>query len=182
MSKEIHLFDLSLEYKKFLKDGKVDVLLKEPFWNGRQTLFSKAKITKTDEKNWEINEGVKKYRIEITDTQLEIYKVINTKHYCCERCGHTWLPRKVEIPKRCPICKSELWNRELNRGYEKSTVKEEHPVFEGYKRVDIRINVLEQLETPYSVSIERLIEKSRKYDEIVVSEKQKDKPKISNSW
>lgn len=28
---------------------------------------------------------------------------------CC-RCGYSWLPRKDEVPKRCPSCRSIKWN------------------------------------------------------------------------
>ena len=28
----------------------------------------------------------------------------------CERCGHSWVPRKSEITI-CPRCKSPYWNR-----------------------------------------------------------------------
>jgi len=28
----------------------------------------------------------------------------------CERCGHTWKPRKEEV-LICPKCKSPYWNR-----------------------------------------------------------------------
>ena len=32
--------------------------------------------------------------------------------WLCERCGHKWLPREVDMePKRCPNCKSPYWNR-----------------------------------------------------------------------
>ena len=30
-------------------------------------------------------------------------------HCLCERCGYTWYPRKPELPKLCPACKSRLW-------------------------------------------------------------------------
>jgi len=28
----------------------------------------------------------------------------------CERCGHTWVPRKAEVII-CPKCKSPYWNK-----------------------------------------------------------------------
>ena len=28
----------------------------------------------------------------------------------CERCGHTWVPRKTEVII-CPKCKSPYWNK-----------------------------------------------------------------------
>ena len=34
----------------------------------------------------------------------------------CRRCGHTWIPRKLEKgklvpPKVCPVCKRTDWNQ-----------------------------------------------------------------------
>ncbi len=33
--------------------------------------------------------------------------------YLCERCGHTWTPRKEDVPKVCPNqkCHSPWWNK-----------------------------------------------------------------------
>lgn len=31
--------------------------------------------------------------------------------YRCERCGYVWIPRKQELPKVCPRCKSPYWDR-----------------------------------------------------------------------
>ncbi len=28
----------------------------------------------------------------------------------CDKCGHTWVPRKADVPKMCPVCKRESWN------------------------------------------------------------------------
>src|SRR5437899_11414927 len=30
----------------------------------------------------------------------------------CARCGHEWVPRKDEVPRVCPRCKSPFWDRE----------------------------------------------------------------------
>ena len=32
----------------------------------------------------------------------------------CNRCGHTWIPRKPQLPKNCPNpkCNSPYWNKE----------------------------------------------------------------------
>jgi len=36
---------------------------------------------------------------------------ITLSGYKCERCGHTWAPRKQkEEPRVCPKCKSPYWN------------------------------------------------------------------------
>jgi predicted Zn-ribbon and HTH transcriptional regulator len=30
----------------------------------------------------------------------------------CERCGHVWMPREVDMaPRVCPRCKSPYWDR-----------------------------------------------------------------------
>jgi len=31
--------------------------------------------------------------------------------YCCERCGHKWVPRSSKKPIVCPKCKSPYWNK-----------------------------------------------------------------------
>lgn len=31
--------------------------------------------------------------------------------YKCERCGHTWPPRKEEKPEVCPKCNSPYWDK-----------------------------------------------------------------------
>jgi predicted Zn-ribbon and HTH transcriptional regulator len=31
--------------------------------------------------------------------------------YECDRCDHQWQPRIEAVPKRCPACKSQLWNQ-----------------------------------------------------------------------
>ena len=33
----------------------------------------------------------------------------------CKRCQHTWLPRRNNLPKVCPKCKSPYWNKERQR-------------------------------------------------------------------
>ena len=33
----------------------------------------------------------------------------------CIRCGHTWFPRKEQMPVICPKCFSPYWNRERER-------------------------------------------------------------------
>jgi DNA-directed RNA polymerase subunit RPC12/RpoP len=33
----------------------------------------------------------------------------------CNRCGHEWLRRMVQLPQQCPACHSKFWNRERVR-------------------------------------------------------------------
>jgi predicted nucleic acid-binding Zn-ribbon protein len=37
---------------------------------------------------------------------------IEVDGYRCTRCGHEWVPRKSEVPRVCPKCKSPFWDRE----------------------------------------------------------------------
>lgn len=37
--------------------------------------------------------------------------VVMLKGYRCERCAHTWIPRKKAKPVICPRCKSPYWDR-----------------------------------------------------------------------
>lgn len=68
-----YLFSLDLKYKNSLKEGIVDEEFKKAFKDHKQSLSSKLIITKTWDKNWEIRDLIKEYRIEITETQLNIY-------------------------------------------------------------------------------------------------------------
>lgn len=36
---------------------------------------------------------------------------IKIPQFVCLRCGHTWFPRKAEIPSRCGKCKSPYWQK-----------------------------------------------------------------------
>ena len=29
----------------------------------------------------------------------------------CRKCGHSWWPRSLELPKRCPRCQADDWRR-----------------------------------------------------------------------
>ena len=29
----------------------------------------------------------------------------------CLRCGHSWIPRKVDMPRTCPKCRSAYWDK-----------------------------------------------------------------------
>ena len=37
----------------------------------------------------------------------------------CERCGHSWIPRKPEKPQTCPKCRSPYWQTKRWRGVKK---------------------------------------------------------------
>jgi hypothetical protein len=72
-----YLFDLDRGYRKHLRDDGVSVELKKPFEDNGYVLSSKAKISKIDEKCWEIR--VRKIRYEIKDNnkKLNIYRDID---------------------------------------------------------------------------------------------------------
>ena len=40
---------------------------------------------------------------------------IKIKGFKCERCLHTWAPRKKGIPISCPKCKSPYWNKKRRK-------------------------------------------------------------------
>lgn len=50
--------------------------------------------------------------ITMTKTQLE--KAVRTLELTCQRCGHEWVRRTLELPKYCPWCKSPIWNKPKN--------------------------------------------------------------------
>ena len=42
---------------------------------------------------------------------------ITVMGFQCERCGHQWVPRDIDVePRHCPKCKSPYWNRPRNSG------------------------------------------------------------------
>lgn len=48
-------------------------------------------------------------------------KEITVLQYECERCGHLWIPRELDVePKVCPKCKSPYWDTPRK---EKNTAK-----------------------------------------------------------
>jgi hypothetical protein len=53
--------------------GDIDKLKRE-FADNKESLSSKAKLSKIDEKYWEIVDDKKRYGIEDTNTQLNIYE------------------------------------------------------------------------------------------------------------
>jgi predicted Zn-ribbon and HTH transcriptional regulator len=34
------------------------------------------------------------------------------KTHTCKRCGHSWYPRRPELPVKCPKCQNPYWNKE----------------------------------------------------------------------
>ncbi len=39
--------------------------------------------------------------------------LINVKQLKCQKCRHTWIPRKKEI-RICPKCKTAYWDKPLS--------------------------------------------------------------------
>lgn len=72
--KQKFLFSLRLDYRQLLKDRAVSDALRKVFENNGLFLTSEAKITKKDDKHWKIKDGNKVFKIEDTDTQLNIYE------------------------------------------------------------------------------------------------------------
>jgi len=68
------LFSMELGYRQLLKDGAMSDALREVFENNKLSLTSEAKIAKKDDKHWKIKDGNKIYKIEDTDTRLNIYE------------------------------------------------------------------------------------------------------------
>jgi hypothetical protein len=66
------LFNLRLDYSKYLKDGRIDEFLKKAFDEKNESLSTNAHVLKIDNKKWEIKDGINQYVIEDTGTQLEI--------------------------------------------------------------------------------------------------------------
>jgi hypothetical protein len=69
------LFSLDPSYRQHLKEGDVDEKLKKVFEKKKELLTSEVKVSKIDEKQWQIIDGKTQYRIE--DTGLGIYKKKN---------------------------------------------------------------------------------------------------------
>jgi hypothetical protein len=69
------LFSLDPSYREHLKEGDVNDELKKVFEYNKKPLTSEAKVSKIDEKQWQIIDGKKQYSIE--DTGLGIYKKRN---------------------------------------------------------------------------------------------------------
>ncbi|CEG13800.1 hypothetical protein MSIBF_A510005 [groundwater metagenome] len=68
---EGYLFSLDLEYKQYLKEGKIDERLRKAL--ERISMSSSAKIYKINEKKWKVDDKVYPCIIEETDKNLNIY-------------------------------------------------------------------------------------------------------------
>jgi len=71
------LFSLDPSYRQHLKEGDVDEKLKKVFEKKKELLTSEAKVSKIDEKQWQIIDGKKQYSIEDTEKRLNVYKKRN---------------------------------------------------------------------------------------------------------
>ena len=67
------LFHLNPNYKENLTEGIVSNILKNAFEDNDVMLSKKARLSKIDNKGWEIKDGKKQYQIEDEGTQLKIY-------------------------------------------------------------------------------------------------------------
>ena len=45
---------------------------------------------------------------------------ITVKGYRCERCRHEWVPRREDVPRVCPRCKSPYWETKSRRASQTS--------------------------------------------------------------
>ena len=68
-----YLFSLGPDYKRYLKNGTVNNTLKKAFENNSQVFSKGAALSKIDEEWWEITDGSKRYRIQNTSTELNVY-------------------------------------------------------------------------------------------------------------
>ena len=71
-----YLFSLELEYNKYLENGIINDQLKTAFNNNSPVLSNNSILTKVDKERWEIIDGMNKYGIQITDSELKIYKIL----------------------------------------------------------------------------------------------------------
>ena len=69
----MYLFSLNPDYKQYLKEGNIEYKLKKEFEDKKRSLSNKARVSKTDETNWEIKDSELKYRIEDVGINLNIY-------------------------------------------------------------------------------------------------------------
>jgi len=69
-----------------------------------------------------------------------VKKEVNAYGCRCDKCGHEWMTRRVELPTICPKCKSKKWNR-LN-GYNNKEVEKIKP--EEDKKEEVREKIIWQ--------------------------------------
>lgn len=69
-----YLFSLSLDYKKYMKEGNVGEELHKVFKDNNYPLSGNAKIYIINDKKWEIRDGDKTYIIKDTGNELDIYE------------------------------------------------------------------------------------------------------------
>lgn len=67
-----HLFSLGSEYKKFLRDGKINVELIKAFQDNDYHISKDAEITKIDDKIWDLRDDDKRYFLKKLGNQLNI--------------------------------------------------------------------------------------------------------------
>jgi putative CRISPR-associated protein (TIGR02619 family) len=75
-----YLFCLNPDYKQYLNDGEVNSELKKGFEENKQSLSTDAVVSKIEEKHWRIVDGKRGYKIEDTETQLNMYGNKPFKH------------------------------------------------------------------------------------------------------
>jgi len=48
----------------------------------------------------------------------------------CLRCGHHWFPKRPQLPKICPTCKSPYWNK-IKTKYNRTEIRPVEDVTDG---------------------------------------------------
>lgn len=72
-----NIFILELRFEKYLKKGHIDNRLKEVFQDNKYPLSNNAKMKKNEVNKWEIVDGLKRYFIEKTDTEIKVWKKVS---------------------------------------------------------------------------------------------------------
>jgi len=47
---------------------------------------------------------------------FDMTKTFKMPTLTCLRCGHVWIPRRPQKPKKCPRCTSPYWNKPKWKG------------------------------------------------------------------
>jgi low affinity Fe/Cu permease len=71
---ETYLFSLEPGHKQHLEGSSINEAMRKAFEKNKVSLSNNANITKEDDRNWKIKDGDNTYKIEYTETQLNIYK------------------------------------------------------------------------------------------------------------